>query len=546
MTENRSIAAHLPRVAAHSPTMAGVVCPPAAGKTLGSSYSFGQLEDESNLLAAGLLAYGIGRGQRTVLMVPPSLPFFALCFALFKRGAIPVLIDPGMGLKNLKQCLHEAQPHAFIGVGKAHLARLLLRWPKQDRLITVGRRLGWGGIDLSQLRLLGTNAPLDLPLLSDEDEAAILFTSGSTGVPKGANYSHGTFQAQVTLLRDVYGIQPGEVDLATFPLFALFAPALGMTAIIPRMDFTRPAKVDPEHILGLVKDFNVTNMFGSPALLNRVARYGAGRGVKLTTLNRVISAGAPVSAYILKEFSSMLPATSQIFTPYGATEALPICSIGSHEILADTAAATAMGKGVCVGLPVPGVSLKVIAIKDDPIDLYSPELDCDLGLVGEIAVKGPMVTRSYFNRVSSTRLAKMRDPVSDEIWHRMGDLGYLDAGGRLWFCGRKCHRLLTAQGPLYSVACEGIFNCHEQVYRTALVGIPAGQGFVRPVLCVELENLGKIDRLSLRAELLELGASFEMTRNIKDIRYHPCFPVDIRHNAKIFREKLALWASKIP
>ena len=128
---------------------------------------------------------------------------------------------------------------------------------------------------------------------SEDDIAAILFTSGSTGVPKGAVYTHGNFLAQVELLKETYGIEPGEIDLPTFPLFALFDPALGMSAVIPEMDPTRPANVDPEKILGAIQRYGVTNTFGSPALLHRVGSYGAAHGVKLPTLRRVISAGAP-------------------------------------------------------------------------------------------------------------------------------------------------------------------------------------------------------------------------------------------------------------
>ncbi len=540
---NRNIAAFLSARAQTRPELRCVVYPHAPDRLGRTSLTYGEMDRQSDILAAGLQAHGVTRGMRTVLFVTPSLAFFELVFALFKLGAVPVMIDPGMGLANLAQCLREADPQAFIGTTKAHLARLLLCWPAVPRLVTVGAKLGWGGISFERLRALGEGQSFQPPLLSDEDPAAILFTSGSTGVPKGAEYSHGIFQAQIRALRKLYGIEEGEVDLATFPLFALFAPALGMTAVIPRMDFTRPAQVDPDHILQLVQREGVTNMFGSPALLNRVGRHGVAIGAKLPGLRRVTSAGAPVAPAILARFSQLLSPGVQIHTPYGATESLPVASIASGEILAETGPAIARGAGVCVGRPVEEILVRVIAIDDGPIASYTPALDLPAGQVGELAVRGPMVTRAYFRREQATALAKMRDAADGAIWHRMGDLGYLDAEGRLWFCGRKAHRVVTAAGTLFSVAVEGVFNAHPAVFRSALVGLPGAAG-ARPVVCIELEaEHQRLDRKRLVAELVALGAACEATRGLREFAFPGAFPVDIRHNAKIFREKLADWVA---
>ena len=543
-----NIAAHLPEMARLQPETPALFCPVGRNPDGSPRYSqttYRELEDESNRIAHALETLGIGRGVRTVLMVPPSAEFFALTFALFKVGAIPILIDPGMGIKNLKVCIAEAEPTAFIGVPKAHLARCLLGWGKASVkiLLTVGSCRLWGGTTLA--RLLNTS-PVDRPYamaatVSDET-AAILFTSGSTGVPKGAVYSHGNFSAQVAALRELYTIRPGEIDLPTFPLFALFAPALGMTSVLPEMDFTRPALVDPQKIITAIQTFKITSMFGSPALINRVSLYGREHGVKLPSLQRVISAGAPVPATVLERFATMLADGAQIFTPYGATEALPVCSIGSAEILGETCALTEQGQGVCVGRPVAGIELEIITISDEPIPRWDDSLKVSPGAIGEIAVKGAQVTSGYHNRPTSTALAKIADPRGG-FFHRMGDLGYRDEIGRIWFCGRKSHRIETSDGPLFTIPCEGIFNTHPAVYRTALVGIgPVGSQ--RPVLCVELEKgIDPAQQKEIRAELLALGQQYEQTRMIVTILFHSAFPVDIRHNAKIFREKLALWAA---
>ncbi len=540
-----NIAAFLPRLAELQPYVPAVVFPhgrDAAGKVSYTHYTFAQLDRESDVIAAGLEAIGVGRGVRTALMVKPSLEFFALTFAIFKAGAVPVLIDPGIGLKSLKTCLGEASPEAFIGIPAAHGARMVLGWARDSvkTLVTVGRRLLWGGHTLEDVKRLGADRMdgWQMAATRPDELAAILFTSGSTGVPKGAEYEHRIFVKQVELIRDTYGIEPGEIDLPTFPLFALFDPALGMTTIVPDMDFTRPAEVDPAKIVEAVTDFGVTNMFGSPALLNTVGRYGEAHGVKLPSLRRVISAGAPVPAAVMRRFLGMLPQDAEVFTPYGATEALPVASVGSSELADGLWEKTDQGAGVCVGRPVDPNRVTIIRTDDEPIETWSEDLLAPHGEVGEICVKGPTVTRRYHNRDASTRLAKIHDPDGGGITHRMGDLGYFDDDGRLWFCGRKAHRVQTADGTLFTVQVEAVFNTHPKVYRTALVGVSG-----RPVLCVETEG-GVSGDDALTAELLEIGAKHEHTRGVRDVLYHPGFPVDIRHNAKIGREKLAVWAAE--
>jgi acyl-CoA synthetase (AMP-forming)/AMP-acid ligase II len=509
----------------------------------GRSLSFRELDEDSDRLAVGLGSIGIVRGTRVALLVPPSPELFAVTFALFKAGAVPVFIDPGIGAKNMKGCLAEAEPEAFIGIPRAHLARRLLGWGKETLkiLVTVGGGRIWGGVPLDELRR-SAQATFTAAGTRRNEIAAILFTSGSTGPPKGAIYTHCTFSAQVEALREMYDIRPGEVDLPTFPLFALFAPALGMTAVIPRMDFTRPGTVDPRRILGPAAEYSATTMFGSPALLNRVGRYAEKHQIRLTGLKRVISAGAPVPAAVLERFTKLLPGDAQIFTPYGATEALPVCSIGSREILGETGRLTGEGRGVCIGRPVQSITLKIIPISDTPISQWSDDLPLPAGAIGEIAVRGPQVSSAYLNRPEATRLAKIPDPAGG-VWHRMGDVGYLDDAGRVWFCGRKSHRVVTPKETLYTIPVEGVFNTHPKVFRSALVGV-GKPGSQQPVLCVELEKKnGKTEQEQIRRELLEIGKSYPHTQGIREILFHPAFPVDIRHNAKIFREKLALWAN---
>jgi len=205
---------------------------------------------------------------------------------------------------------------------------------------------------------------------------------------------------------------------------------------------------------------------------------------------------------------------------------------------------TEQGWGVCVGKPADGVIVNIISITDAPIEKWSEGLPIKQGEVGEIVVKSPVVTESYYNRPKSTALAKIYSEDGKDIYHRMGDLGCFDSKGRLWFCGRKTHRVITDTDILFTVPCEGVFNAHPDVYRSALVGVKMG-GKNRPVICIELEE-GALnrDRGEIRSELIRLGQKFPHTKGIEHFLFKNKFPVDIRHNAKIFRERLAEWAAE--
>jgi acyl-CoA synthetase (AMP-forming)/AMP-acid ligase II len=503
-----------------------------------SKVTFQQLDQDSNRLADGLHRAGMAKGDRILLMVPAGIDFISLTFALFKLGAVPVLIDPGLGRRNVLNCIATAQPKGMIAIPLAHAARKI--FPKSfkgiELNVTVGRRWFWGGATLNQIRNRG-DVNFKSAQVSPDDDAAILFTSGSTGPSKGVLYSHRMFYQQVELLRRMFGIESGEMDLPTFPLFALFGVALGMTCVIPDMDPTRPAEVDPETLTQHIKEYNITTSFGSPALWNTVSRYCLDQKVQLPTLKRILMAGAPVPGNLLERFDRILSSDALIHTPYGATEALPVAAISHREIVDETWQQTREGKGTCVGKAVDGLTLKIIKITDEAIEQWDDSLEVPNGTIGEVVVQGPWVTRRYFNLDSATRLAKIQD--GENFWHRMGDVGYLDDDNRLWFCGRKSHRVQTAEGTLFTIPCEAIFNTHDKVKRSALVGVgPAGNQ--TSVIIIEAE--GAVDEKTVTEELLTLGASHAITQPIQRVLFHPSFPVDIRHNAKIGREQLAHWA----
>jgi acyl-CoA synthetase (AMP-forming)/AMP-acid ligase II len=504
----------------------------------GKEYSFKELAGKRDVVAAGLHGIGIGRGDRVMLMVRPSADFIALTFALFELGAVVILIDPGMGYKNLLRCIGSVRPEYLIAIPMGIIfSRIFPGSFKYLRVrICVGGSLGPLSVSLNSLTKDISPQPF---IARGDDLAAIIFTTGSTGSPKGVQYTHSIFHAQLSLIRNYYKIGPGEIDQPGFPLFALFSTALGAKAVIPDMNPSRPAKVNPEKFVRSLIAQNVSYSFGSPAIWTVVSRYCREKGIRIGGLKKILMAGAPVSGALIEQVRGIMAEDGEIHTPYGATESLPIASINDREILTDCWPLTCKGRGVCVGKSLPGITIRIIKPVSGEIADWQMVKLAQRGEIGEIVVKGAVVTSSYDNNDKENRLAKVRE--GRRIWHRMGDMGYIDENDRLWFCGRKAHIVNTGREILYSVCVEGVFNTHPRVSRSALVGISRA-GHKLPVVLVE-KNL-KTSEKQLLAELNEMAGNHDLTKNINHFLVHPGFPVDIRHNAKIFREKLVPWAAK--
>ncbi len=510
--------------------------------------SFADLELRTSSIAAGLQQMGVQPGMRMVMLVKFGADFISLVFALLKVGAVVVLVDPGMGRKHLMRCLQETNPDGFVAIPAAQAFRMALghRFPRAKLNVTVGSRFGFLPKPTLE-QLAGTPSALyQPPDVTMDSEAAIIFTTGSTGPPKGVLYTHRTFGSQVDQLVAHYGITPGGKDLSGFPLFGLFNAVMGTTTVIPDMDPTRPADVEPSRLLDAIDQWEIDQAFGSPALWTTVGRYATQQQRRVESLRRIFSAGAPVSPRVLQWMRSTMAEDGQMYTPYGATEALPVASIESREVLEETADRCRQGAGTCVGRRFTGIQWKVIAIDDGPLDNISQVRELPTGQIGELMVRGDVVTRQYVTRTDQNPLHKVAD--GDDVWHRMGDVGYLDAEDRFWCCGRKSHRVRTARGELFTEPCEAIYNNHPHIHRSALVGI-GEPGAQAPILIAEpWPEHAPGDSMSaeqLSAQLRALGKEHETTRQIDRVLVYPKrLPTDIRHNSKIFRERLAPWAEK--
>jgi acyl-CoA synthetase (AMP-forming)/AMP-acid ligase II len=553
-----NIAQALPEMAKSAPFQPAVIFP--AGRTKDGraktvQLTFFQLNQLSDQYAFGLVDTGFKRGDRVLVMVRPGVEMIAGIFALLKIGAVPIIIDPGMGRNAFLQCVGETQPTGFIAIPLGFVARNLFRAPfatLQKEVVVAERWLGKTPT-LAQLQSDRTD-PFPIAQTNGDDEAAIAFTSGSTGVPKGVVYTHGIFQAQIEIMKGQMGIEPGEVHLAVMYIFALFNPALGVTTVIPDMNPSKTAELNPAYLIEAIQTHGVTLSVGSPLIWRMLADYCEPRGLKLPSLKHVFMFGAAVPTQVVADFHAIMDG-GKVYTPFGATEALPLTLIDETEIAA-LAVQTNSGAGVCVGKPLGDAQVRIIPITDEPIAEWDEGMVLPANEFGEIVFKGGVVTQTYLNRPQKTAEAKIRDK-DGRMWHRMGDIGYLDSEGRVWVCGRKTHRVETAVGMVLPIQVETIFNQHPAVKRSALVGVgDASLKGQKPVLIVELEDGTRRGaeggrggaRRGGKGEVVESlrvwGQGHELTQGIDTFLFHNDFPVDVRHNTKIQREKLAVWAEK--
>jgi len=529
--------------------------------------SFRDLRTLIHKYERGLRELGVVPGDRILMLVSPGSEFIALSYAVLGRGAVPVFLDPGMGREKLLKCIEECAPQALIGSPRA----MLLRWlaPKifksfKFRLAVSEWPLPW----VTNLSFLKRFSSLPVPPVPCAPDAPglIAFTSGATGVPKGVIFTHRMLAAQLEIFANYFGIsapvvteqesdqvidndglaRSGQLDLPLLPIFSLFTVALGIGSAFPPVDPAKPLNLDPQKVVRVIRDLGVSSSFGSPTLWNKIAEYCVRSATLLPSIRRVFMAGAPVPVATIHRVRDILP-EGEAYTPYGATEALPVTHLSASEIVNREAKGTLLTPasggeiGTLVGRSVKGIELKIIQRIDGAIADISQVKELAPGEIGEVIVRGENVSSAYLHRPEATIASKIADGAGG-TWHRMGDVGYIDSDSNLYFCGRVAHVVQTYR-TLFSIPSERIFNEHPQVRRSALVYLASTKEAAiviepHPQFWPESPE----SRQRFEEELTILARSSPITEGIRSIFFHKAFPVDARHNAKIFRDQLGVWA----
>lgn len=565
--------------------------PKGDGTTVSMTLTWAELNHQVNAAATRLYALGVRPGDRVNLMVPPGARLTTLIYACMKLGAVIVVADTGLGIPGLTRALKGANPSFLVGIPAALSAARTLLWPgvriSVEPLGSVQEKLlGVAGSVFTAPAADGTpGAPVPTPTVVEfpspvpDADAAVLYTSGSTGPAKGVVYTQRQLAGMRDAIANTYGFAPGSGLVAGFAPFALLGPALGATSVTPTMDVTRPKTLTASALASAAAAIDASVVFASPAaLVNVVAtadELNAEQRAALAKVQTVLSAGAPIPVPLLEALSALVPNAS-LHTPYGMTEGLPVTDVSFEMIRQAIAEGTpnAAGEvldpfardGVCVGFAVYGAAVAIAPLLQD--GSVADELTHEPGVTGEILVSAPHVKDRY-----DTLWVTEEQSISTPGWHHTGDVGHLDASGRLWVEGRLAHVLLTSQGVLTPVAAEQSAESLPEVRRAALVAVgPAGTA--APVLVIEASantaalearqsasglKRALLDRVpgARRFPIAEGVAPFELSQLVRQkvaedtgvelaavlvVHEHP---TDIRHNSKIDRPALGEWASKV-
>ena len=502
-----------------------------------ASVSFAEIHADIDLVAGGFVDLGMTRGDRVAVLVPPGIDLVVSIFAAWKVGATVVLVDAGLGARGIGHALASADPDYLVGVPKALLAARTLQWPgvriSSGALSSTTRRLTGTRTSLDELREHGRGVSLPEPP-GMYDVAGIAFTSGATGPAKGVVYRHHQLQAQRDAITDLYDIDQTDSLVAAFGPFSLFGPLIGIPSVVPDMEATAPGSLTASALADAAAAIDATLVFGSPAALRNVTATAghltAEQRKTLEGARLLLSAGAPVNAEVLRAAAALMP-NAEAHTPYGMTEVMPVADIDLDGILA-----AGNRNGVCVGAPVKGVEVAISAIDSDGQAVGG--LTTDVGVVGEICIRAPHMRHGY-DRLWVT----LSDASQPQGWHRSGDVGHIDADGRLWVEGRIGHVITTADGPVTPVGLEHAIEVLPDIELVAAVGVgPIGTQQV--VIVVSL--VGSVKRPYLADE--DLADRVREVSNATDVAAVfavPSLPVDKRHNSKIDRTRIAAWASKI-
>ena len=503
--------------------------------------SYQELKERCLQYQRGLLSLGLTPGKKIIMLVTPGHDFLAFSYAIIASGAVPVFIDPGIGTEKLCECIRNSGAEGAILSSKAQLLYFVKRKLFKHMSILVNASPFAVGVGTNLDFFLNFSAAETTPAdRAPDSPAMVAFTSGATGTPKGAVFSHQTLASQLQIFKEHFKLRVGSKDLPLLPIFSLYSCALGAGVVYYPTPSGRPLDLDPEQICKAVNDLQIESSFGSPTLWAKIAGFMQVHAIEINSLKKIFIAGTSVAKSLITTLNNVIP-SAQIFTPYGATEALPVTLASQSEITSLSFRAANGMEGIAVGKPLNQVEARVIRIVHGNINSEEQIQDLPAGEIGEIIVKGNNISTTYLNNQNADEANKIKT-ASGEVWHRIGDACYRDQENNIYYCGRVAHSVENCTKTLFSEPVELIFNRLDKVKRSALIRYNG-----KAAIAIEPEPkffpANEQDYNIFLEELKELASQTLYTKDLQDFFFFKLFPVDARHNAKIFRDQLGELAS---
>ena len=483
--------------------------------------TYTQLIDEIVQCSASLQAQGIGRGCKVLILASPNVQMAITLLALFRLGAVPIIIDPAVGLATVLKSIVRVRPDAIIC--KPLIKIFLPLFGKTLSTVTT---------------VITTSQLINSPILAKkkitnkptaDDLAAIFFTSGSTDLPKPVEWTHRQLKAHVDSVPLMFELNEDDVDLALFPLSMLISPVLGISCKVPDYRKINPKSCDVNYLFTLIQQVEATVCFASPIIWSRLSRYCLANNKTLPSIKNAVSGGAPISAKIAKRVQKILP-NGRFFSPYGATEASPITYADAIEFK--------QNYGVKLGRPVKGLRLKIKNHAGINLAAHDHE-------VGEIMLAGDLVSKHYHLSPQLDAQAKVYDQelAVETCWHLTGDLAVVDEQGQLWSLGRLKDVVTAGDDCLFTTLAEEPINLLDEVENSALLALH--EPHHKQVIYLVIEAANKLNKRQqqqltrvVRDKLEEINYSVDRVCFIKKML------VDKRHHSKIDRKALKKWLMK--
>ncbi len=406
-----------------------------------SELTYGELDDSSARLAALLAEKGMKPGDRVGVMLPNVPQFPIAYYGVLRAGGVVVPMNVLLKRREIAFYLEDSG------------ARILLAWHGFAGEARAGAENA--GAELIEVEpapfsetLAGFEPAPDLAETAEGDTAVILYTSGTTGKPKGAELTHANLHRNAEIVsRTTCEVGEGSVVLGALPLFHSFGQTVGMNAsILVGACLTLVPKFDPGEALETMQRDRVTHFYGVPTMFGALLHHPGREGFDTSALRNCITGGASMPVEVLRGFEEAFGAI--VLEGYGLSETSPVASSNHPEM---------ERKPGSIGTPIEGVEMKVVDEQDREVAQ---------GEVGEIVIRGHNIMKGYWQRPDAT------DEAMRSGWFHSGDMARTDEDGYFYIVDRKKDLIIRGGYNVYPREVEEVLYEHPKIREAAVVGVP--------------------------------------------------------------------------